>query len=105
LRSFNSEIGEFKVVKEAWGPAPWGGTIKAELLELEIGNSILVSLPELGNRALAMLNGNLWEIWVTPRNEIHVVRRDFRTENGFPPDEYLFLAEEHAPSVDRSARY
>lgn len=90
IDTFNVEdLGEFKVVKTAEGIAPWGSKIKAELHESEIGSSVLVSLPELGGRNLAILNGRTWEIWVTPRNEIHVVRPLSGIK--YPPDEYLWL--------------
>jgi len=91
IRSFKTETGEFKVVKEAEGLAPWGDPIKAELheSEFEIDSSILVSLPKQDGRVLAILSAHDWEIWVTPKNEIHVVRP--ARKHPYPPDEYLCL--------------
>ncbi|MEM4727265.1 MAG: hypothetical protein QXD04_03320 [Candidatus Bathyarchaeia archaeon] len=94
IRSFNIEgVGEYKVVREAEGIAPWGSRIKAEQHKSEEDCSILLSLPEQRGRLLAVLNGLLWEIWVTPKNEIHVVRAGAWYPPGvmYPPDEYLWL--------------
>ena len=94
IRSFRVEdMGEFKVVRKAEGKAPWGGRIEVEVHETEIDYSIIVSLPEQGGRILALLDANDWEIWITPRNEIHVVRPNRKLPNGYPPTEYLMLTE------------
>jgi len=82
-------VGEYKVVREAKGIAPWGSIIKAELSESEIDRSILISLPEQNGFLLAILDGLMWEIWITPRDEIHIVRP--MTETRYPPEEYLTL--------------
>lgn len=84
-----------KCVRWAIGIAPWGGKIKAEIVEND-PSTIMISLPELDGRPLAMLSSKQWEIWVTNRNEIHVVNR-FRKDNGqrIPiPDEYIFLTKD-----------
>jgi len=82
-------VGEYKVVRKAEGIAPWGSTIKAELQESEISKNILISLPEQNGLILAILDGRLWEIWITPKDEIHVVRS--KPGIRYPPDEYLML--------------
>lgn len=93
IRSFkHPALGEFKVVREAEGTAPWGNQVKAELNESRGTRTILVSLPELDGRVIAAFNGSLWEIWVTPKGEVHVVIPDKRDKNGYPPDQYLWLS-------------
>lgn len=82
-------VGEFKVVRKAEGIALWGSTIKAELHESELSTDILISLPEQGGQLLSILDGRAWEIWITPENQIHVVRPSHRIR--YPPDEYLSL--------------
>lgn len=90
IKTFETPEGKVKVVKWAKGRSPWGSPIVAELQESGIDRSILVSLPDQGNRLLAVLDGNQWEIWITPKGEIHVVRP--RPTKAEPiPDEYLFL--------------
>ena len=93
IRSFkHPALGEFKVVKEAEGTAPWGNHVKAELNESMGTRTILVSLPEQDGRVIAAFNGSLWEIWVTPKGEIQVVFPDRSDINGYPPNQYLFLS-------------
>lgn len=93
VRTFkHSTLGEFKVVKEAKGVAPWGGQIKAEINESMDVKTIIISLPHLDGRIIATLSGSLWEIWVTPGGEIHVVIPDKRSKDGYPPDQYLWLS-------------
>jgi hypothetical protein len=82
-------VGEYKVVRKAEGMAVWGSTIKAELHKSEMSNDVLISLPEQNGFLLAILDGNIWEIWITPNNEIHVVRPNPTTRH--PPEEYLIL--------------
>ncbi len=96
IRTFEDLNGkEYKVVKRAEGIAPWGQKIIAELHISEFDErSILVSLPEQGGRNLAILNGRTWEIWVTHKDEIHIVQPTPQSPTGFPPDEYLWLTGE-----------
>jgi hypothetical protein len=92
IETFTEEgVGEYKVVQKAEGLAPWGSTIKAELQKSELSNDVLISLPEQNGFLLAILDGNAWEIWVTPRGQIHVVRP--KPVIRYPPDEYLTLTE------------
>ena len=84
-------LGEYLVVRRAVGKAPWGGWVKAEITE--DGETILVSLLPSGS-VIAVLPASKWEIWITPKNEIHVVR-SFPKPDGSrqcPPDEYLFIS-------------
>jgi hypothetical protein len=82
-------VGEYKVVRKAEGTAVWGSVVKAELYKSEMTNDVLISLPEQSNFLLAVLDGNAWQIWITPNNQIHVVRPNPRTR--YPPEEYLVL--------------
>lgn len=67
--TFNNEVGTVKVVKSALGLSSIG-KVKAET----IGNDIVVSLPDQEDRILAILARGEWQIWVTPKKEIHLVK-------------------------------
>lgn len=73
IRTVKADKGEYKVVRTAEGIAPGGFPIKAERIELETDNTILISLPEQKDWILAVLDGTKWDILITPSGELHVV--------------------------------
>lgn len=82
--------GTYLVVKYAEGRAPWGSLVSAEVCDTGLGADLIISLPEQDDRILAVLNGEEWEIWITPRGELHVVKPNPITKH--PPEEYIILS-------------
>jgi len=91
IRRFTAEnLGEFLVVTKAEGITPWGKKIRAEHTE---SGDIMIYLPDDNEWILALLDNSDWEIWIHPKNAIHVVRPDEKNKNNGIPYEYIMLTD------------